>query len=220
MSRKTDKSILIIGLNRFGSSLSLELMNHGWEVLAVDIQSRRVQAHADALTHTVMGDATDEAVLHQIGVSQFARAVVAIGNHLEESILTTSLLVDAKIPSIWARATSRRHGRILEQLGAHHVVLPEHDMGERVAHLVSGRILDYVEIDEGFSLVKAAAPHKILGRPLGRVGMRQEHGVTVVAVKQPEGSFVHATQETVLQENDIIVVAGKTEDVDRFTKAG
>src|SRR5699024_12506328 len=127
MSKKADKSILIIGLNRFGSSLSLELMNHGWEVLAVDTQSRRVQAHADALTHTIVGDATDEAVLHQIGASQFARAVVAIGNHLEESILPTSLLVAARVPSIWARATSRRHGRILEQLGAHHTGVPDDD---------------------------------------------------------------------------------------------
>src|SRR5699024_8457336 len=163
-----------------------------------------------ALTHTVVGDATDEAVLHQIGASQFARAVVAIGNHLEESILTTSLLVDSQVPSICAKATSRRHGRILEQLGAHHAVLPEHDMGGRVAVLVSGSSLDWRELDEGFSLVKTPAYCEILGRALGRVGTRQEHGVTVVSVKQSGGLFVHATQETVLQESDIIVVAGKT----------
>lgn len=148
MSKKTDKRVLVIGLGRFGGSLALELMRHGWEVLALDSHPRQVQAYADALTHAVVGDATDEEVLNQIGASQFSHAVVAIGSHLEMSILATSLLVDTGVANIWAKATNRRHGRILEQVGAHHVVLPEHDMGERVAHLVSGRVLDYVDPHE------------------------------------------------------------------------
>lgn len=220
VDRKLTSPVLVVGLGRFGSSLALSLVEEGRDVLAVDTSDERVQHYADRITHVLQVDTTDEEAMRQIGVADFAQAIVAIGSDIESSVLTTALLADFGVQEIWAKAISREHGRILERIGAHHVVHPEADMGERVAHLVSGRILDYVEIDEGFSLVKAAAPHKILGRPLGRVGMRQEHGVTVVAVKQPEGSFVHATQETVLQENDIIVVAGKTEDVDRFTKAG
>lgn len=218
-SKNPDKRVLVIGLGRFGGSLALELMHHGWEVLALDSHPRRIQAYADVLTHAVVGDATDEEVLSQIGASQFSRAVVAIGSHLEVSILATSLLVDTGVDTIWAKATSRRHGRILEQVGAHHVVLPEHDMGERVAHLVSGRVLDYVALEEGFSLIKTTVPRKLVGRPLSRTGVRQEYEVTVVAVKQPGRSFTYATQETILDEGDIIVVAGRTEDVERFSEA-
>ncbi|MBB6120669.1 NAD-binding protein [Nocardiopsis algeriensis] len=217
-SKAKDKRILVIGLGRFGSSLALELVNHGWEVLGVDSSPRLVQTYADALTHTVIADATDEESLIQVGANQFHRAVVAIGTHLEESILTTSLLVDMGVPDIWAKAVSRRHGRILEQVGAHHVVLPEHDMGERVAHLVSGRMLDYVEMEEGFSLGKTRAPKELIGRPLRETGVRQKYGITVVSVKRLDTEFTYATEETVLHKGDVIVVAGRTGDVERFAE--
>ncbi|MDT0327613.1 potassium channel family protein [Nocardiopsis lambiniae] len=213
-----DKRILVIGLGRFGSSLALELVNHGWEVLGMDSNPRLVQSYSEALTHTVIADATDDEALRQVGAAQFQRAVVAIGTHLEESILATSQLVDLGVPDIWAKAISRRHGRILEQVGAHHVVLPEHDMGERVAHLVSGRMLDYVELEEGFSLGKTKAPKELLGRPLRETKVRQKYGITVVSVKRINSPFTYATEETVLQKGDVIVVAGRTEDVELFAE--
>lgn len=215
-NKLSDKRILVIGLGRFGSSLALELVNHGWEVLGVDSSPRVVQIFGDSLTHTVIADSTDDEALRQIGAAQFSRAVVAIGTHLEESILTTSQLVDLGVQDIWAKATSRRHGRILEQVGAHHVVLPEHDMGERVAHLVSGRMLDYVELEEGFSLIKTKAPQTLIGRSLRETKVRQRFGITVVSVKRVGASFTYATEETVLHKGDVIVVAGRTKDVERF----
>ncbi|GAB3210262.1 potassium channel family protein [Marinactinospora thermotolerans] len=213
-----DKRVLVIGLGRFGSSLALELVTHGWEVLGMDSNPRLVQAYADSLTHTVVADSTDDEALRQVGAQEFSRAVVAIGTHLEESILTTSLLVDMGVPNIWAKAISRRHGRILQQIGAHHVVLPEHDMGERVAHLVSGRMLDYVEIEEDFALGKTRAPREILGRKLGESGIRATHGITVVCIKRHGEQFTYATAETVPQKGDIIIVAGKTDRVERFAE--
>ncbi|WP_017606796.1 potassium channel family protein [Nocardiopsis alkaliphila] len=217
--RNDDKRILIIGLGRFGGSLALELVRRGWEVLGMDSSPRLVQSYAEALTHTVIADSTDEDALQQIGAHQFSLAVVAIGSHLEESILTTSLLVDMGVRSIWAKATSRRHGRILEQVGAHHVVLPEHDMGERVAHLVSGRMLDYVELEEGFALGKTKAPQEMIGKSLRETRIRQRFGITVVSVKQVGASFTYATQDTVLHKGDLIVVVGRTDDVERFAES-
>ncbi|WP_046468400.1 potassium channel family protein [Allosalinactinospora lopnorensis] len=217
-ARPNDKRVLVIGLGRFGSSLALELVTHGWEVLGMDSNPRLVQSYADMLTHTVVADATDDEALRQVGAHEFKRAVVAIGTHLEESILATSLLVDMGVPDIWAKATSRRHGRILQQIGTHHVVLPEHDMGERVAHLVSGRMLDYVELEENFALGKTRAPRELLGRKLGETGVRSKHGITVVCIKRHGEAFTYATAETIPQKGDIIVVAGKTEDVERFAE--
>lgn len=217
--RGDDKRVLVIGLGRFGSSLALELVRHGWEVLGMDSNPRLVQTYADALTHTVIGDATDEETLRQVGAAQFNRAVVAIGSHLEESILTTSLLVDLEVDGIWAKATSRRHGRILEQVGADHVVLPEHDMGERVAHLLSGRMLDYKEVEQGFAVGKTRAPESMLGRTLAETRVRQKFGITVVAVKRVGSSFTYTTKETVLHKGDVILVAGRNEDVERFAES-
>jgi trk system potassium uptake protein len=137
--------VVVIGLGRFGGSLARELAEHGSEVLGIDSDPRIVQQYADDLTHT------DEQALRQLGVPDYQHAVVGIGTDLESSILTTSLLVDFGIPQIWAKATSRQHGRILERMGAHHVVLPEHDMGERVAHLATGRMLDYIEFEDDYA---------------------------------------------------------------------
>lgn len=216
--RSQDKRVLVIGLGRFGGSLAAELVSHSWDVLGIDSSARRVQAHSELLTHTVVADATDPEALHQLGVQDFTRAVVAIGSHLEESILATSLLVDMGVPHIWAKAVNRRHGRILQQIGAHHVVLPEHDMGERVAHLVSGRLLDFIEIEENFALAKTRAPREILNRRLGESGIRANYRITVVCIKRYGEQFTYATAETVPQKGDIVIVAGTTEDVERFAE--
>ena len=134
-SSRTGPRVVVIGLGRFGSSLARELVEHGSEVLGIDSDPAMVQRYSEDLTHTAAADTTDRDALEQLGVPDFRHAVVGIGSDLEASILTTSLLADFKIPVIWAKATSRQHGRILERVGAHHVVLPEFDMGERVAQI-------------------------------------------------------------------------------------
>ncbi|WP_211902866.1 potassium channel family protein [Saccharopolyspora erythraea] len=207
---------MVIGLGRFGSSLAGELVSRGSEVLGIDSRPEVVQRHADELTHTAVADTTDPESLRQLGVPQFRRAVVAIGTDLEASILTTSLLADFGIPHIWAKATSRQHGRILERVGAHHVVLPEHDMGERVAHLVTGRMLDYIEIEEDFALVKTLTPDEAVDRALGESRLRSKYGVTVVGVKRPGEEFTYATADTVVRKGDILIVAGQKDQVEEF----
>ncbi|MGW5055664.1 potassium channel family protein [Actinokineospora sp. NPDC004072] len=208
--------VVVIGLGRFGSSLARELSVHGSEVLAIDARPAVVQRYADDFTHTAVANTTDETALRQLGVPDFHRAVVAIGTDLEASILTTSLLVDFGIPNIWAKATSRQHGRILERVGAHRVVLPEHEMGERVAHLVTGRMLDYIEFEDDYAMVKTLAPTDTLNVPLGRSHIRARHGVTVVAIKRPGQDFTYATADTVVERGDLLIVAGRTRQVETF----
>lgn len=208
--------VTVIGLGRFGGSLARELVVRGSEVLGIDSDPARVQRYSDELTHTAVADTTDRDALEQLGVPDFRHAVVSIGTDLESSILTTSLLSDFEIPSIWAKATSRQHGRILERVGAHHVVLPEHDMGERVAHLVTGRMLDYIEFEEDFAMVKTLAPSSIVGRSLADTGLRRTFGITVVAIKHRGEDFTYASLETVVRDGDILIVAGRTTDVESF----
>ncbi|MFF5262341.1 potassium channel family protein [Actinomadura viridis] len=210
--------VVVVGLGRFGTSLALELARRGTEVLAIDKRSKIVQSLSGRLTHIVAADATDIDTLRELGVAEFYRAVVAIGGDLEASILSTALLVELGIDDIWTKAVSRQHARILERIGAHHIVLPEQDMGERVAHLVSGRMLDYVEVDDNFALVKTRPPREIVGVPLGDTRLRSKHGVTVVCVKRPDEDFTYASAETVLEYGDVILVAGPIAKVERFAE--
>ncbi|MCG5212622.1 potassium channel family protein [Streptosporangium sp. KLBMP 9127] len=218
MADTRNDPVVVIGLGRFGSSLALELTRRGTEVLAIDHRQKIVQSLAGQITQLATADSTDLEALRQLGVPDFYRAVVAIGNDIEASILTTSLLVELEIDDIWAKAISRQHGRILNRIGAHHVVLPEHDMGERVAHLVSGRMLDYLEVDENFALIKSRPPKDYIGVPLGESGLRRKYGVTIVAVKSQGEEFTYATAETVLTYGDYIIVSGKTDSVERFAE--
>ncbi|MDH2428325.1 TrkA family potassium uptake protein [Sphaerisporangium sp. TRM90804] len=218
MADKKSDPVVVIGLGRFGTSLAQELMRRGTDVLAIDRRHRVVQSLAGEFTHIATADSTDTEALKQLGVPDFYRAVVAIGGDLEASILTASLLVELEINDIWAKAISRQHGRILTRIGVQHVVFPEHDMGERVAHLVSGRLLDYMEVDENFALVKTRPPKEYVGVPLGQSNLRRKYGVTVVAVKSPGEEFTYATAETELTYGDVIIVSGRTEQVERFAE--
>jgi trk/ktr system potassium uptake protein len=215
-----DDGVLVVGLGRFGTALAETLMDLGHEVLGVDADADNVQRSANRLTHVVEADGTDNEVMRQLGAGEFGRAVVGIGNDLEASILTTSVLVDLKVPDIWAKAITVPHGRILERVGAHHVVFPEHDMGRRVAHLVTGRMIEFLQLDEGFALVELRPPRQILGRTLSDSQVRSRYGITVVCIKPEGGSFTYATPDTVPGPNDILVVAGETDRAQGFADLG
>ncbi len=210
----------MLGLGRFGTALALELVRRGTEVLGVDNRAAVVQRLAGQVGHVVEADSTDIDALRDLGVADFTRAVVAIGTDQEASILTTAVLADLEVEHIWAKALSAQHATILQRVGAHHVVLPEHDMGERVAHLVSGEILDYIEVDEDWALAKTRPPRYLVGIPLGESRLRAKHHVTVVSVK-PEGttSFTHAEASTRLAYGDEILVAGRLQDLERFVQS-
>ncbi|SDJ52977.1 trk system potassium uptake protein TrkA [Lentzea albidocapillata subsp. violacea] len=216
MSDKQEFRVVVLGLGRFGTSVALELVALGTEVMVIDSDPKLIQRHADDVTHAVVADTTDAEVMRQLGVDEFQRAVVGIGTNLEASILTTAVLVDLGVPDIFAKAISREHGRILERIGAHHVVLPEHEMGERVAHVVAGRVLDYIEIEDDYAMIKARPPQEAIGKPLGTSKLRAKYGVTVVGVKRPAEGFTYATAETVIESGDVLIIAGKVADVERL----
>jgi len=144
--------------------------------------------------------------------------VVAIGADLESSILTTSLLLQLGVPSVWAKANSTSHGIILKQLGCHHVIFPESEMGKRVAHMVSGETLDYVAIDSDFVMVKTEVPTSFDGQTLAELKIRSTYGVTVVAVTSGDGKYSPAFPETVLNVGSQMVVAGRVEPLNEFCK--
>ncbi len=218
VNRKLTSPVLVVGLGRFGAAVALTMVERGREVLGVDFSAERVQHFADRLTHAMQVDTTDEEAMRQIGAADFDQAVVAIGTDIESSVLTTVLLADLGVSEIWAKAISRDHGRILERIGAHHVVYPEADMGERVAHLVSGAMLDYIKFDDGFALAKLEVTEPLGDGPLGELRLRARYGVTVVGFRPPDGTFTYADRETVIGAGSLIAIAGRIDDVDRFAQ--
>ena len=214
------QQVLVIGLGRFGGAVATELVSLGFEVLGVDDDAARVQHFADVLTHVLEADTTSDAVLRQIGAADFRIAVVAIGTDIEASILTTAALADLGVPKIWAKAVTEAHGRILQRIGADHVVFPEHEMGERVAHQVGGGVVDWFQLDSEFAIVETVAPPELVGRSLAQVGVRARYGVTVVCIKPADGHFTYATADTVVDKGDVLVVAGPTARAEAFAQLG
>lgn len=213
-----DDSVAVIGLGQFGRSLALELMASGTEVLGIDADDVIVESLNGSLTQVVRADSTKEESLRQLSVHEFDRVVIAIGDNVQSSILTTSIVLGMAHPEVWAKAVNPQHGKILEQLGAHHVINPEQAMGRRVAHLVRGLALDYLEIEPGYSLAKILAAPFLQGAPLGESTLRSEHGVMVTARKPRGGEWSNAGDDTVLDEGDMILVVGPTKRIEAFAR--
>jgi len=211
-----DAPVLVIGLGRFGAATAGQLQRLGREVLAVDEDPNLVQKWAERVTHAVQADARSLDALRQIGADEFSIAVVATGSSIESSVLITANLVDLKIPQIWSKAISQSHGKILARIGANHVIYPEAEAGERVAHLVSGRMIDFIEFDDDFVLVKMYPPKPIRGLSLTESQVRSKYNITVVGVKSPGKPFTYATEQTVVSNHDLIIVSGTEADIDRF----
>jgi len=210
-------SVLVVGLGRFGSAVADTLDTMDIEVLAVERDAELVEIWSNRFP-VVQANVADPRALEQIGAKEFSAAVVGVGNELEASVLITGNLVDLGIAEIWAKAISAEHGRILERIGAHHVVLPESDAGVRVAHSVGGRLLDYIEIEDGFTIVKMRPPLETHNFTLGKLDLRGTYGVQVIGVKSPGHAFEYATNETVIRPDDLLVVAGEGELLERFAQ--
>lgn len=220
MSAERRKPVLVIGLGRFGSAVAHSLMRMGHEVLGVDRNPRLVELMAADLTQAVEADTTDIDALRSLGAADFSSTVVGIGTDIEASVLTVLGLSDLQVPSIWAKATNDNHGRILQRTGAHHIVYPEARMGERVAHLLNGRLLDFIKFDDRFALAKLEAPEAIVGVTLALSDVRKKYGITVVGIKRTDEDFVYAVPDTWVLPNDVMIVSGTIEQIERFAAIG
>lgn len=216
MSGKHSKPVLVVGLGRFGGAGAQTLERMGHEVLGVDVDAQLVHDFASELTRTVEADCTAVPTLEKLGVADFDAAVVAIGTDIEASVLTVLALSDLGLTNIWAKATNEKHARILERTGAQHVVFPEQRMGERVAHLLNERLLDFINFGDEFAIARLKAPEPIVGLPLISSQCRKKYEVTVVGVKRTGENFIHAVPDTIIFPDDELVVSGRIADIERF----
>lgn len=211
------KQFIIIGIGKFGESIATNLYKMGHDVLAVDIDEERVQYIANKVTHAVQADATEEGILEALGVKHFDGAVVTIGESVQASILITLLCKELGIRHVLAKAQNELHAKVLYKIGADRVVFPERDMGLRVAHsLVSTSFLDYIELTPDYSIVELKAAKDWQGKSLKDLNIRAKYGINIMAIKQDDKVVVSPAADDVIQRDDVLVVIGKAEDINRF----
>ncbi|MFT0762235.1 TrkA family potassium uptake protein [Scrofimicrobium sp. R131] len=216
--RRRTSGTLVIGLGRFGEAVAASLDRLDKEILAIEKDMSLVQ-HFTGLIPIVQADASDMEALEQAGAAEFSAAVVGVGSALEASVLITANLVDLGVPSIWAKATSREHGRILKRIGAHHVIYPEFDAGRRAAHLVGGDLLDYIEMDqEELAIAKMRPPRELEGFTLAESQVETRYHVRVLGVISQGESFRYADSQTLVEDSDILIVSGSTAAIGNFSE--
>lgn len=213
----SNKQFVIIGLGRFGSSIAKTLYSLGNDVLAIDKDEDIVQEIADSVTHAVQLDATDENALRSLGIRNFDVAVVTIGDNIQSSIMATLLVKELGVKYIIAKGHSDLHAKVLYKIGANRVVLPEKDMGVRVAHnLVSANILDYIELSEDYSVMEIQVLEEWAGSTLKELKLRSKYGINVMAIKRGDEVNLSPAADDIIEENDIIVAIGSAEDLSRL----
>ncbi|WP_239618622.1 potassium channel family protein [Cohnella mopanensis] len=214
------KQFAIIGLGRFGSSVAIYLAELGYEVLAVDDNAQRVQDVAHAVTHAVSADSTDEEAMNALGIRNFDVVVVAIGQDIQSSILTTLILKDLGVPYIIVKAQNELHGKVLNKIGADKVVFPERDMGLRVAHhLISPNILEHIELSADYSIVEMKVPSSMIGKNLKQLDIRQKYNCNVLAVKRQGELNITPRADEPLIKDDILVIVGKNDLLTKLEQA-
>src|SRR5690606_34252011 len=160
-------------------------------------------------THSVQADCTDEVVLKQLGVSNFTHAIVAIGDDLQSSILTTLLLKEMNIPIVIAKARDEMHGNVLRKIGADKIIYPERDMAVRLANqLSSNGIIDYIELSNEYNIVEVIAPEAMVGLSLQKLNIRARFGCTILAIKSEHRMNVSPRAEDTISSGNILLILG------------
>jgi len=216
---KMKREFAVIGLGRFGGSICRELSMEGMHVLAIDVDEDKVNEFKNFASYAVIADSTDEAALKELGIKNIDHVIVAIGDNIQASILTTVILTDLGIKKITVKAQNDYHEKILKKIGADQVVHPERDMGKRIAHnIISSNILDYLELSDEHSIVEVKAGERMLGKTLMGLDIRANYGCNVVAIKRGKEINVSPSADDALKVDDILIVIGADKDISRFER--
>ena len=212
-------SFVVIGLGRFGISVSKTLYDMGYEVLAIDANEEVIQNVSNSVTHAVIGDATDENVLRSLGVRNFENAVVCTGGNMDSSIMITLLLNEMGVENIIVKAQDELHGKILKRVGAKKIIFPEKDMGVKVAQsLVASNILDYIELSDDYSIIEITVPQEWIGKSLLELNVRVNYGINIMAIKNDGDINITPLANDILEKENILVVIGHNEDLKKLHK--
>ena len=208
------KSILLIGLGRFGKHTALKLNELGHEVMAIDKDEIRVDRILPYVTSAQIGDCTDEEFLRNIGVSDFDVCIVAIGDNFQSSLEITSLLKDLGAKFVVSRASRDVHAKFLMRNGADEVVYPEKQLAVWTAiRYSSDNIFDYIELDDGYAVFELAVPKQWVDKTIGHLNIRKNMNINIMAIKQDGHIKMDISSDTVLNSQETLLVLGNRNDI-------
>ncbi len=204
------KSILLIGLGRFGKHIALQLNQLGHQVMGVDLDEERVNDAMDVVTNAQIGDSTNEEFLRSLGIDNFDVCIVAIGNDFQSSLETTNSLKELGAKFVVSRAERDGQAKFLLRNGADEVVYPEKQVAKWAAiRYSSDHILDYIELDETHSIFEVSVPKSWIGRSIGQLDIRRKYNINIMAVKNNGKMTVSISPDTVLTEDNTMLVLGE-----------
>lgn len=207
----------VIGLGRFGTSVAHRLYAAGQEVLGIDIDEERVEDAELTLTHVIVADTTEEDTLKSIGIRNYDCVIVAIGDNMQASILTTMLLKELGIKKVIAKALNKNHGQVLNKIGADWVIYPERDMGERVANqLLSPNMLNYIELSKTYNIEEIMIPVSMIEKSLRELDLRAKYNISAIAIVSNGEIIISPSPDQVIHEGDMLVLIGNKEDLAQF----
>lgn len=206
------KQFVVIGLGRFGSSIATTLYSLGNDVLVIDKNEDLIQDIASEVTHAVQADATDENALKALGIRNFDVAIISIGGDIQSSVMATLIVRELGVKYIIAKGNGELHAKVLYKIGADRVVLPEKDMGVRVAHnIISSSILDYIELSSDYSIMEVKAFKDWVGKDLKSLDLRKKYGINVIAIKTGEKINLNPAADDIVCKDNVIVAIGSAE---------
>jgi trk system potassium uptake protein TrkA len=212
------RQFAVIGLGRFGISVAQRLYEAGQEVLGIDLNENRVEDAELYVTHAVVADSTEEKALASIGIGNFDCVIVAIGSDMEASILTVMLLKEMGIKKVIAKAIGKRHGQLLDKIGADFIIYPERDMGERVANqLLSPNMLNYIELSKEYNIEEIMIPSKMAEKSLRELDVRAKYNVSVIAVVTEDDIIISPSPDQIIHKGNLLVVIGSRDDLAEFS---
>ncbi len=204
------KSVLLIGLGRFGKHIALQLDALGHEVMAVDHNEDRVNDALPFVTNAQIGDSTNVEFLASLGIGNYDLCIVAIGNDFQSSLETTSNLKELGAKLVVSRASRDVHAKFLLRNGADEVVYPEKQVAKWTSiRFTSNHIIDYIELDDTHSIFEVSVPKQWIGMSIGQVDIRRKYDINIVAVKQNGGMNVAVTPDTLLTDDKTLLVIGE-----------
>ena len=213
------KTYIVIGLGLFGAEAARKLCQLGCEVLAMDIRSDLVNQVANDVTHAVVADGQDKDVLRALGAGNFDCAIIAIGDDLAASVLTTMNLKELGVPYVVCKAHDATHRRVLEKLGVDRVVIPECEFAGKLARsLSSHNVLDYIELSEDYGIVEVPAPSAWQEKSLIELNIRAKLGVNILAIKRDGDITVSPAADFRIMQGDVLVVLGHTDALEAIQK--
>ncbi|WP_251554860.1 potassium channel family protein [Neobacillus muris] len=208
----------VIGLGRFGTSVAWRLNEAGQEVLGIDMDEERVEDAERFVTHAAVADSTEQKAMESLGITNFDCVIVAIGDDMQSSILTVLLLKEMGVKKVIAKAIGKRHGKLLEKVGADWIIYPERDMGERVANqLLSPNMLNYIELSKEYNIEEINIPLSMAEKSLRELDLRAKYNISVIALVRNGSIIVSPSPDEIIHSSDLLVVIGNRNDLSGFS---